>query len=162
MTDLPLDDWQAIQVSSAPGAVWQLKSAPSRREWSSQDCVQQHIQKHLWLCLDTDYVWLYQHVLQHHWLTRLSLNDHAQSTQHWLGNALFTENTASLKLELFETQWSARQILSQIQFRYQQRVLSQPITGHKQMAVELHEPNEYWFIQEQSTGSNVLRVTYAD
>lgn len=100
MTDLPLDDWQAIQVSPAPRAVWQLKSAPSRQEWASQDCVQQHSQGHLWLCLDTDYLWLYQHVLQHHWLTRLSLHERAPPSQHWLGNALFIESTASLKLEL--------------------------------------------------------------
>ncbi|RUO37918.1 hypothetical protein CWE22_11835 [Pseudidiomarina aestuarii] len=162
MTDLPLDDWQAIQVSSDPRSIWQLESAPSRQEWASQECAQQHIQQYLWLCLDTDYLWVYQYVLQRHWLTRLSLHHPTQPTQHWLGDALLTENIAPLRLELFHTHWSARQILSQIQFRYRQRMLSQPFTGYQQMTVELHQPSEYWFIQEQSMGSHVLRVTYAN
>lgn len=165
MSDLPLDDWLAVQVSDAPRAIWQLGQVPTHREWAALKCQQRHFGKGLWLCLDTEFLWIYQSSLQQHWLTRLTLKSQPtapKNTNYWLGDALLTERSEQLRLQLFQTQWSAKQILAQVQFRYHQRLISQPLSGYQQMTIKLQEPSEYWFIQEQATGANVVRVSYAD
>lgn len=164
-SDLPLDDWQAVQVGDAPRVIWQLGQVPKHQEWADLQCRQRHFENNLWLCLNADFLWIYQHSLQQHWLTRLTLMSQPTTTNrtnYWLGDALLTERSEQLRLQLFQTQWSAKQILAQVQFRYHQRLIGQPLSGYQQMTIELQEPSEYWFIQEQATGANVVRVSYAD
>ncbi|HET8816915.1 MAG TPA: hypothetical protein VFM61_05640 [Pseudidiomarina sp.] len=162
ISELPPADWQAVQVSDGARTIWQLKQSPARMEWAELDCQQRLIQVNLWLCLQPDVLWIYQRSWQQHWLTRLPLSASPLESRYWLGNALLIEHSEHMQLQLFQSQWSAQQILAQVEFRYQQRLVGLPRMGHQQVSIELKVPSEYWFIQEQATGSTIIRVTYAE
>lgn len=164
ISDLPMAAWQAEHVSTTPHQIWRLGRQITRQEWLQVDCQQRHLEGSLWLCLQSDALWIYQQQWQHYWLSKIPLKDDLPATQlrHWLGEPLLHNAGDTLTLQLYETLWSVQQLLAQIQFRYRQRMTRQPQFGGRQLVVELSHPHEYWFVQAQSTGTTVLRVTYAE